>query len=361
MRIIELCLGKGLGGLELYFRKCCEVLCQDHHVVVVTKNNTRLADLSDAKDEHHYQVQHRVKHFPLASIRKLISIINKESIDLIHVHHKDDLPLVIWAKYLSKTKVKVVHTRQMQLPGSKKDLYHTFIYRGIDFLIAITDQLRREAEKKLPIDHAKIGRLYYGVEKADRTQLDNSFIVNPGQFNIGVFSRIEHQKGQHLVIEAANKLLKTNNHYDIYFIGDVMIGEYQKHLESQIEDESRGHFHFKGFHTQPLSVMPLFDLIIMPSKNETFGLVLAEAMRAGVAVIATNSGGVPEIVDNGKEGLLFEWGNHDQLAQNIEKLYKQPEIRKNLALSGEQKADRLFNTKLHFDKLIEIFEQVVKN
>jgi L-malate glycosyltransferase len=360
MNILEICLGEGLGGLELYFRKCCKHLVDQNRVVVVTKSGTRLAEISKAEDEHSRSISRKIKLFPLKSIRKLIGIIKSEQIDLVHVHHKDDLPLVAWVKLFSSRSFKVVHTRQMQLPGSKKDFYHRFIYGSIDLFIAISDMLKKDARKKLALPDSKIVRLYYGVEKANRGEFETHFVHNAAHFNVGIFSRIEYQKGQHIVLDAGKSLIKKYPDIEFYFVGDVMNEEYRDGLNKSLNLNESAHFHFKGFHPKPLSIMPCFDVIILPSKNETFGLVVVEAMRAGVAVIGTNAGGVPEIIEDGKTGLLFEWENNIQLAEHLESLYLNPSFKEQLAKAGEEKADKLFDINTHFKELNQLFSETVR-
>ncbi|HNP17072.1 MAG TPA: glycosyltransferase family 4 protein [Fulvivirga sp.] len=359
MNVLEICLGEGLGGLELYFRKCCKHLTGQHKVVVVTKSDTRLAKIASEEDEKHYAIKRAFKQLPLKSIRRLATIIKEEQIDLVHVHHKDDLPLVAWTKFWSRRSFKVVHTRQMQLPGSKKDLYHRFIYGSIDIFIAISDMLKADAQKKLALPNERIKRLYYGVEKADKVEFESHFVHNKTHFNVGVFSRIEYQKGQHIVLDAGKSLIKKYPDIEFYFVGDVMDEAYKDSLGKSLNLNESAHFHFKGFHPKPLSIMPCFDVIILPSKNETFGLVVVEAMRAGVAVIGTNAGGVPEIIDNENTGLLFDWEDNIQLAEQIERLYSDPNFKRKLAKAGEEKADELFDIDSHFKKLNSLFEEVV--
>jgi glycosyltransferase involved in cell wall biosynthesis len=122
------------------------------------------------------------------------------------------------------------------------------------------------------------------------------------------------------------------------------------HLEKQVV--------FKGFLKEPQKAMQCLDIYILPSRNETFGLVLAEAMRCGVVVMGVIAGGVPEIIDHEQTGLLFDGENPTQLAKQIEFLIKNPEERKKLALRGKEKADRDFEDSIHFDKLGKILSNL---
>ena len=81
------------------------------------------------------------------------------------------------------------------------------------------------------------------------------------------------------------------------------------------ENEARACFagaprvHWLGFRTEVAPVMKRLDVLVMPSRNEGFGLVLAEATAAGIAVVASKATNFPELIDDGVEGRLFEVGN----------------------------------------------------
>ena len=116
---------------------------------------------------------------------------------------------------------------------------------------------------------------------------------------------------------------------------------------------------FEDFVSQPQQLMQICDCVILASGQETFGLVLPEAMRAGVAVIGSNSGGVPEIITHEETGLLFETKNANNLYQQIERLYLDPDFKNKLAQQGKQSADNRFNNTMHFQQLEQHLESAI--
>ena len=101
-----------------------------------------------------------------------------------------------------------------------------------------------------------------------------------------------------------------------------------------------------------------FDVVVLLTYCETFGLVLVEAMRAGVAVIGTDAGGVPEIIEHNKTGLLIPPGDTGTLADELVKLYDDADLKSRLARAGKNRADREFNSELHFNKLEQLLTAV---
>ena len=162
------------------------------------------------------------------------------------------------------------------------------------------------------------------------------------------------------MIDAVNKLRKKNIPVKLYIAGDVMYPQYKKSLLNQVAtSDLKDHVIFKGFLSKPAFAMMGMDVLILPSRNEAFGLVVIEAMRCGVAVMGVNAGGVPEIIDHEKTGLLFEWDNTDQLAGQLEYLFNNPSIKNSLAREGKKKADEEFDKELHYSKLENLFQMLM--
>ena len=149
MNILELCLVPALGGLELYFHRCCIELKQKGHTVLsVRLTGSRLEALGEKDGIPTQSLTRGNKLFPLGNARHLVDLIAEYQIDIVHAHHKDDLPLAALTKSISKRSFKLVFTRQMPLKHKKKDPYHRWLYTKIDLMITITDQLKRDALEK---------------------------------------------------------------------------------------------------------------------------------------------------------------------------------------------------------------------
>ncbi|MDQ3395125.1 MAG: glycosyltransferase family 4 protein [Bacteroidota bacterium] len=369
MRIIEICLAPSLGGLELYFEKCCLWFHKSPHTAIcIVKKESRLEGRLVNASIPVSILSSPSKWMSIFNAYKLANIIENNNVDIVHVHHKDDLLLTALTKIISKKKFLLVHSRQMQIPHSKKDPWHKFIYKKIDLFLTITEKLKADAIKNIPLDPQRIKNLYYGVKAPTNYDPKNCFpffkmdAADPKKFKIGIFSRLEYLKGQHLVVHAAHMLQSAYPDLIYYFIGDSMSKDYLMKLKASIKEyKLEGTILFKGFHPNPLEIMPAFDLILLPSYNETFGLVLAEAMRAGVAVVGTDAGGVTEIIDHKTTGLLFKKDDAKDLANQIALLYNDEPLRKLLAKNGKEKADAVFDEEVHFYKFEEILESEILN
>ena len=114
---------------------------------------------------------------------------------------------------------------------------------------------------------------------------------------------------------------------------------------------------FGGFRTDLGGLLPSFDCLVVASRAEPFGLVLLEAMRAGVPVIASNAGGVPEIVTDGVNGLLFEPGDVAGLAEAFGRIAEDPALAKQLTEEGNQVIRTRFSLERQVNSLESLFDE----
>lgn len=360
MKILELCLSDGVGGLELYCKYAFERLpALGHETLILVRQNSFLdKHIKTQRSNVHSLKAPFWKKLPLLAGRRLARFCEQHAIDAIHVHHNHDLPMAALAKYYCRRPVKLINHRHMAITSTKKDIYHRFIYQQIDMQLVITERLKADYQRFTPLTADKIKRLYYGVNvpaQIDFEYLTREFKWPDDQFTVGLFGRISAGKGQHLLIEAIHQLKQEGLHINAVIIGKNFEPDYTENLHAlvaqyQLQEQIR----FKAFHPSPQQIMPVFDVVVMPSQDETFGLVLIEAMRCGNAVIGTNAGGVPEIIKHEQTGLLIPPEDADALAQALRFYYQHPEQRHRIALAGKSFADQIFNTQQHERELQSI-------
>jgi len=360
MNILQLCLSSGLGGLELYVFRASASLQHRHHVVPVLLEQSKLERYFM---EHSSLARLNIKRssapLPIITAKKLANIIDENGIDIIHMHWGKDFALAALAKQFSRRRPKLVYTRQMMITRYKSDWYHRFLYSNLDLLITITRQLEQLYQKYTPLDESRIRTLYYGVDEPD-TKLDKQAIAaerinkgfNKDDFIVGLFGRLEDGKGQHLLIKALATAKYHGKNIKALIVGHEMDAGYLEILKKLATDNQvTDNIIFNDFVSNPQQLMQICNCICLTTYEETFGLVLPEAMRAGLAVIGSNNGGVPEIIEHEKSGLLFETKKADSLYQQVSRLYDDTGFMKTLAKQGKEKADNTFNTQTHFSEL----------
>jgi glycosyltransferase involved in cell wall biosynthesis len=355
--LLELCLSPDKGGLELYVQNCAHAMQEAFNVITVLAHDSKLKPY--VKTLKTYEITRSI-----FSAYALAKIIDREKIDLVHLHWTKDLPVAVLAKLLSKQKPKLVQTRHMTMTRFKNDFYHKFLYKNLDAIVCVTKAVEEQIVKFIPASVCpKVQTLYLGVSQKrllNENEID-SFRQKLGineEFIVSIVGRINELKGQHLLIEALKILLDKGLNVKAYIVGHAMKEEYLQGLQEQVKRLGlKNYVVFTGFSDEASSYMQISDAVVMASKNETFGLVSVEAMACNTALIASNSGGAVEIIDDNETGLLFEPQNAYDLSKKIELLYNNKELKTHLAKQGFKKASDIFNANKQFQKLAEFMQK----
>ncbi len=159
-----------------------------------------------------------------------------------------------------------------------------------------------------------------------RTQLAAKMsIQGEGVLWIGTLAELTWNKGVHHLIRAAGELKRRGAKFILCVLGE---GEERKFLETLIEEQGlQSEVRLPGFVSDGRQYLRAFDIFALASHTEALGYALIEAGYAGLPVVATNVGGIPEVVDNGISGLLVPTANPAKLAEALASLVKNAQTR----------------------------------
>ena len=350
-KILEFCLSPDLGGLELFMVNCYRDFSQKTECKVVVEEGTKL-DKYLENDEKFYIKRNKL--LPFIPALKLARLIDEEEIDVVHFHWTRDITTVVLAKVLSKRKPKIVQTRNMTMTRFKDDFYHRWLYENVDMMHAVTYQVKDQIEKFIPASVCpKVEVIYMGTEEKKIstirvTELKNSYGLSD-EFVVGIVGRIEEGKGQYIVLDALANLKELN--IKVMIVGHTMDEVYLRSLKEKIKEVGiEDKVIFTGFTKEVDAHMKLFDVNILATKKETFGLVVIEAMMNKVCMIATNAGGPLEIIEDGVDGLLFDRSS-ESLAIQIKKVFTNKLYGRKLSLCGYNKVKNDFDATIQSQKL----------
>ena len=361
--ILELCLSPDLGGLELYMFRASQYLDKKTNVISVINEVGKLGQYYKNTNYKYEQIKRYVVIFSFLSAKKLSEIIDKNKIEIVHLHWTKDIPVAVLAKFISKQKPKLVQTRNMTMTRFKDDFYHRWLYRNMDMMLPVTYQVKEQLQRFIPQDiRPEIKVLYMGadtpklIEEQEKDTLRKRYALKD-VFTVGIVGRIEEGKGQYLVIDAVKKLLKEGVRVQALIVGHAMDEAYLHNLKEDINKENlENNVIFTGFTREAQKLMQICDTLVLATERETFGLVLIEAMACGVCVIGTNNAGPLEIIEDNKTGLLFEKNSSEDLAKKIKILYNDKVLGNSLALNGKKKAEDIFDSKKQFAKLNNVLQ-----
>ena len=343
-----------MGGLELFVYSCFENFKENGECYIAVAPQKKL----DAYFVDNAKVSiKRSKFFPFIPAYKLARYIDAHKIEILHFHWTRDIATVVMASMFSKTKPKVIQSRHMTMTRFKDDFYHKWLYKHIDTIHAVTHQVKEQLERFIPAQiRPKVEVVYPGIDEkkldaeilnmlAKKYKTDDSFMV-------GIVGRIEEAKGQYVVIDAINRLKELN--IKLFIIGHSMDEAYLEKLKIKVDALGLDdRVIFSGFTKNVNEYMSLCDCNILATTKETFGLVVIEAMANKSCVIATNSGGPLEIIDDGVDGLLFDRSSED-LASKIQMLYDDEKLKNSLVDAGYKKVREKFDKDTQLMKLYEL-------
>jgi glycosyltransferase involved in cell wall biosynthesis len=288
---------------------------------------------------------------------RLATIIRENKIDLIIANTARDIRIAGLVTHFQKG-VSVVGLHQVDLPIKNKWNYRLTFKTFADAIVVNSLSTKRTLLENNPwLPQNKIRVVPHGINTSkyqggNPAAIRASLGIPADAFMIGFVGRLSGQKGVSVLLgtieENARKAPDT--HFVIAGIGT---------LEKKVVDfvKSSGlsaTVHFLGFRDDVPLLMQSFDLLLVPSLWEGFGLVLIEAMSAGVPCIASNVSSIPEILEDGVNGLLVPPGNVEALVSAVERLRSDPALRKRLGDAGKRTVDEKFT----IDRMMAGYEEL---
>lgn len=268
----------------------------------------------------------------IKAYKKLVEIVERHGIEIVHAHHRTG---GYFAECLFRRTgvpcVVTVHDIWHRAPAKR---LHGRIFRH---LIAVSGFIKKGLEDKFGIPGEQIRVIHNGVdpERFERARDEDAALFRE-KFGIGaevVFSliaRITESKGHYDVIEAL-RLLPRSLHYKCLFVGEGR--DKQRLQELATRHGVADKVVFCGFQSDIPAIMQASDVVLLPSHREPFAITILEAMFSRRPLLVSNSGGTPEAVTNGREGIVFPVKDAAALAKGIEVLTGDEALRHRL---GEQ-------------------------
>jgi D-inositol-3-phosphate glycosyltransferase len=363
-RIAFVCFSRSLGGLELSTLRLAKSMSEKGNaVLVIVPPSSPLHHRAEEEGMTVEAVEPRWKYGDVFTAFRLGRVLKKNRTDVVVLTQSKDIHLASLASFVS-TSTKLVFYQQMDSAYDKRDLLHTWAYSRLSRWISLTQNMKKNVLMFTRMPHKKVEVVPLGIDlrKFDPAKFAKSgsraFFKLPRKGSIiGVLGRVDPQKGQEILLRAVPALVKEHPEIHIIIAGDETAGEpgYKTHLEklcSTLAIEQR--VTFLSFTDDVSRLMAAFDILVLPSYAETYGLVVIEAMAMNRPVIATNAGGVPEIIVNGKTGLLVEPRDSDALGRAIHSLLGSAALRSRITRSARKETLRQFDFDLCVDRLLHL-------
>lgn len=336
-------------GMEQYaFDLSRGLIARGHKVVFVIADDGDTVSSRFRKIGTVYQLPLSSK-FRLRSIARLNKIIKKEKPDIIHTHQPKNIFQAHFARGANKN-IDIVHTLHFVINPTPPDWLYSWIFNKTSKVIGVSQQVSRRALEVYPeLNPDKVVTVINSIDKERFGQAIGSK-EHSVQTIIGYAGRLVAEKGVDVLIHAAAILHKQNIPFKLCLAGTGN-PDYVNRLKEIVKQEQiEDNVIFLGFIDDMDSFINKIDIGVVPSVwKEPCSLMLLEYMANGKAIISTNNGGQPEVIDSGENGILIDPSDAEALAESLKVLINDSKMRTRIGQAAKEK----FETQLSFDKFVE--------
>ena len=275
-------------------------------------------------------------NLPLAI--KIKKYCKDNQVYLIHTHDSHAHTAAFLSAWLFGNKCPVVVSRRVDFAVSSSWFsYLKYNHSSIKKIICVSDAIRQitspaiKRKNILEVVHSVVDTEKFVLGK---TKLHQEYQLPKETFLIGNVSALADHKDLFTFIDTAEIILQQTQQVHFFLICD---GTEINALQARVaEKKLTDNIHFTGFRNDINELLPELNLFLMTSKTEGLGTTILDAFAAQVPVVATQAGGIPEIVQHEKTGLIAPVGNAKQLATHAMAVMNDRNLAKTLSTNAQQ-------------------------
>jgi L-malate glycosyltransferase len=297
----------------------------------------------------------------LTAAWRLSRIIKQLKPNIVHAHDPHAVAMAALALSMSTqlSKPPLVAARRVDF-HLKGNALSRWKYRQVDCFVCASEAIRQMLIGD-GVPPARTVTVHEGidierVDGAEPANLHGEFWLPHHAPIVGNVAALVGHKGQRHLIEAARLVLPQMPDARFVIAGE---GELRPALERQIKDHHlEKHVLLVGFRPDVLSLHKAFDIFVLSSVTEGLGTSLLDAMAAGKPIVATRTGGIPEVVIDGETGLLVPPRDDEALADAIVRLLKDAGLRRAMGEAGRARARDLFSLERMVQNTLNVYQRI---
>jgi glycosyltransferase involved in cell wall biosynthesis len=302
-------------------------------------------------------------------LTKICRVLREKRSELVHTHDYKETVLGVPAGKLAGVDrfVCTQHGAPEQFRGFarlKNGLYLLFdrlvIGCCVDRIISVSEDLRRRLIVRYPPE--RVVTVHNGIElttkrPADRVERKRQLGIPSSRKLVGTVGRLTPVKGIHHLLKAARLILKARQDVVFVIAGDGPLKNELRKMARELEIHDS--VLFLGFREDVIEVMSMMDVFVLTSLHEGIPLSLLEAMGLGLPVVATKVGGIPEVIEDGRSGILVQPGSAEAIAEAIlDMLSARAEA---IGSQGRKRVLEEFSTERTVRRTADIYRQLLGN
>jgi len=363
LKILQISSASSFGGGERYLVDLANALnARGHELYAAVRPGSPLITHLGIPDAN-------IKTLPLRnaldvqSAHGLARFVKKHQIEVIHAHMARDYSLAAYAAERNPT-TRFIVTRHVLFPLNR--LHRRTLVRAAR-IIAVSTAVAHQLHSQRLVSDERIAMVPNGVdvlrfasaeETFDRVRFMRGKNLPPECLLVGSVGELRTLKRHHDFIRAAAIVAQEvpEAHFVIAGVDASASGETRMQLEDLVAHLGLGdRISFLGWLEDAEELLCALDVFVSASQTESFGLAIAEAMATGTAVVATETEGAREVIEDQKTGLLVPIGHVDSLAESIVMLLRDKDKRNQLGGQAREAINERFSLKRMVDEIEKIY------
>lgn len=355
MNILEIVSGRGVNGAMMHtFLLSRELAARGHQVTVVCRPGAWIErELSGGPVDVRTS---GLRVFPLNELREIAAVIDERAIDVVHTHMTQAHTFGVLLKWFTNSPiVATAHSRRLQVHWMFNDR-----------VIAVSDAVRRFEQRYNRVSAARLRVIppFVDVQRfvpspdEQRRAVRAEFGVDVGAPLVGAIGSIFPEKRILELVRAVALVLRAVPEARLLLVGDGP-ADYIRRVKS--ESETLGiasRVIWTDFRNDVARLMGALDLLVVASADESFSFAVAEAMAAGLPVVATAVGGIPETLSDGIHGFVVPLGDTARMVDAIVSLLNDPDLRRRFGEAGRARAVDQLSATAQVGKIEALFAEL---
>jgi glycosyltransferase involved in cell wall biosynthesis len=294
------------------------------------------------------------------NIFKLAKAFKEAKPDIIHSHVYFASTIGRLAGKIANVKVLINHVHSTYTHYNYRNLLIERVLSGITCkTICVSNSVKEFVLTKEKISPSKVDVIYNGISFKDqltRQQARQKYNAADHELIITTVANLHINKGHKVLLDAFSNILKKSPQVKCWIIGK---GPEEKELKEQVKELNiEANVIFWGGRSDVFDMLAASDIFVLASiEREGMALSVVEAMASNVPVVVTKVGGLPELIQDKKEGLVIPPNDSNKLTEALEELINDPHKRQIFA----QEANKKFHAKFESQKMISRIEQLYRD